>query len=138
MKTKLAAVTILACFLLHAPALQAGPLIGKTIVNDGFPVEITVPRGQALTILSFTLQIDSRTPAQIGAGNVFVTAEGQPSLLVLSAAQVDLVAPDQGPSGRQITIPGPATVSVIVGGGSSGTTGGTHAYLVYKLMNNKH
>jgi len=138
MKTKLAAFTLLACFLLNAPALQAGPLVGRTIVNDGFPVDIAVPRGQALTILSFTLQIDSRVPAQIGAGVVTVTPEAQPALIVLSAAQVDLNSPDQGPSGRQITIPGPATVSVIVGGGSSGTTGGTHAYLVYKLMNNKH
>jgi hypothetical protein len=138
MNAKLAAVTILASFLLHAPALLAGPLVGKTIVNDGFPVEIAVPRGQALTILSFTLQVDSRVPAQIGAGTVTVTPEGQASVYVLSATQVDIVSSDQGPSGRQITIAGPAAVSIIVGGGSGGVTGGTHAYLLYKLMNNKH
>ena len=135
MKTRLTILALFTYFLFGTSSIQAGPLVGIAIKNTGFPVEVNVPRGKAMVIVSFTLVTDSRTPVSTGSGAVFVDDKtGIGNVLVLTAAPVDIVSLDQGPTGRQVTIPGPAKVSTIVGGASNGTP--AVGYLVYKLNAN--
>jgi hypothetical protein len=128
MKTKLAALALLACCLLAAPALQAGPLITQVLAAPT-NITINIPAGQAIVIVNFAHEAAA---SEIRAQITFTPSGGSESR-VLRAALLDRTNnTDEGASSRQITLAGPGEILVLA------SPSGTRATLTYKFINNSN
>jgi hypothetical protein len=103
-------------------------LITRIIDSDepNKSIAIPVPAGQLLVIVNFVS--NSTGPlSRVGVAPVPAAGFGLEVLLAANVSSRDRV--DENASGRQITIAGPATVSVDIGNGVT--------LISYKLIDNK-